>query len=241
MIEEIKPLAKPKRRYIPRIALYLATTSLLTLAWVYTSHLTVNAYQQGSLWFQASVAEAKQGLADWMDIRPLEVLVQPESVDVEKLIHIISLEEGVSPHITLAMAYQESGKGFRTDRVRFEPHLMKRFKDRMEPWMLNDVERQMVASSHGLLQVVYGWHKKTCGLDSYTQLYQPSINIRCGLRVFKDALNRVPKSKNKLFRLREALAAYNAGPNPSQQGYDYADTVLKKYVELVIQDSGEAI
>lgn len=241
-MNELEATKPPKKlRYIPRIALYLTVTGLLTLTWVYTSHLTVNAYQKGELYFQAKVAEAKESLSSWLDVRPLEILVQPESVDVEKLIEVISREEGVSPHITLAMAYQESGKALRTDRVRFEPHLMKLFKSRIPGYMSNEIERQMVASSHGLLQVVYGWHYKTCGLESYTQLYQPSINIRCGLKVLKDALRMSPKSSNKLFRLREALAIYNGGLSKPQQSYDYADSVLKHYVELVIQDSGEAI
>jgi soluble lytic murein transglycosylase-like protein len=74
---------------------------------------------------------------------------------------------------------------------RFEPHLVKRYG-----W------RKSWGYSYGLTQVVYGFHRKRCGLKSPAELYDPKINIKCGALVFKDC-------QQKTDSLGEALGCYN--------------------------------
>ena len=74
---------------------------------------------------------------------------------------------------------------------RFEPHLVKRY-GWPKSW----------GYSYGLTQVVYGFHRKRCGLKSPAELYNPKINIRCGAQIFKDC-------QQKTDSLAAALGCYN--------------------------------
>lgn len=74
---------------------------------------------------------------------------------------------------------------------RFEPHLVKKY-GWPKSW----------GYSYGLTQVVYGFHRKRCGLKSPADLYNPKINIKCGALIFKDC-------QRKTDSLAAALGCYN--------------------------------
>ena len=63
--------------------------------------------------------------------------------------------------------------------VNFEPDLCKRKK-----WSEDK------CASYGLMQVIYGWHKKDCGLKSHVDLYDPETNIQCGAKVLSGYLRQ---------------------------------------------------
>lgn len=91
--------------------------------------------------------------------------------------------------IMLALIKVESS-GNPTAR-RFEPHLIKRY-GWPKSW----------GYSYGLTQVVYGFHRRRCGLKSPAELYDAKINIKCGTRIFKEC-------QQKTGSLAEALGCYN--------------------------------
>lgn len=153
--------------------------------------------------------------------------VQGESKDVRELIKDISKAEGISPVITEAMALQESGELSRTDRVNEEPALLKPYRDRdgklrpariRPPQGLNQIEKQMWASSHGLMQIIYGFHKERCGLKSFTELYDPETNIRCAIKILKENLKTYDNVRNPRQKLQLALRDYN-GSGPDADAY----------------------
>lgn len=154
------------------------------------------------------------------------VVVSPEQIDTEKLIESISAEFGINPVIVKAMAVQESGHWNATDRVRFEKHLHGRFKT---PPGLNEIEKQFYASSFGIGQVIYGYHKERCKLSSYSELLEPAKNIRCSLTILSENL-KAAKGKN---RLKQALTRYNgSGPEAEK----YAESVLARIGTMMVEN-----
>lgn len=91
--------------------------------------------------------------------------------------------------VMLALIKVESGGDIRARRL--EPHLMDRYGFKSHE-----------ATSYGLTQVVYGFHKDRCGLKSHTDLYDPITNIDCGAKVLKDCYKRTGS-------ISEALGCYN--------------------------------
>jgi soluble lytic murein transglycosylase-like protein len=92
-------------------------------------------------------------------------------------------------NVMVALIKVESGGDAKAKR--FEPHLVKRY-GWPKSW----------GYSYGLTQVVYGFHRKRCGLKSPAELYDAKINIRCGTRIFKDC-------QQKTDSLAAALGCYN--------------------------------
>lgn len=155
--------------------------------------------------------------------------VKPKTI--EAMIEEVAADNGIPSAVIRAMAVQESGHLGSTDRVRFEPHLMNRFKP---PAHLNDIEKKFYASSFGLLQVIYGFHAKTCSLKSYSELLIPEKNIRCGVTVLKTNLAQTKGTPAQ--RMREALRRYN-GSGP--QAEKYADRVMVRIGEEVLNGGKE--
>ena len=189
-----------------------------------TKHKGLALYEQSWLW-----------LVDQLPKQYAVQVIKPDDVPIEQLINLVSHEFKINPLIVRAMAEQESGTLERTSRVRFEPHLMGRFK---VPANLNDIERQLYSSSHGLLQVVFGFHYKRCGLGEYDwdRLHDPLTNLRCGLTVLRDnlespAIKRLPRPAD---RLRAALARYNGSE-------EYADQVMARLAALLIINLGDGV
>lgn len=162
-------------------------------------------------------------------------VVRPDDVPIEQLIEMVSAEFRINPVIVKAMAIQESGSFERTNRVRYEEHLMARLEP---PKGLNQIEQALFASSHGLLQIVFGYHYKRCGLGPYDwdRLHDPITNLRCGLTVLRDNLQvtKVRAMKKPADRLRAALKAYNGSDA-------YAEQVMARIADFLITDLGEGV
>lgn len=150
--------------------------------------------------------------------------VKPLELSTENLITSISKEYGINPILTLAVIHQESGRRLRTDRLKFEPKLYGKWKG------TSDEETRMLATSIGLMQVIPGFHAKSCNLQSYSDLFDTETNIRCGLKVLTDCLKYNQKAGSKLGQYRAALQCYNGSSV-------YADEVLSRLGELVLENN----
>jgi len=156
---------------------------------------------------------------------------------IEKLIQKTSKANHISPLIAKAIIKIESNK-LRTDRIRHESHLLNKFKK--EKWM-NPIEHQALSSSWGLMQIIYGYHKDACELDSYSDLLDPETNIKCGLTVLQGCLKANQEGNTtELNKLRKALICYNGKGEKAKQ---YADKVLDTLLEVSVESmfKGEPI
>ncbi len=144
-----------------------------------------------------------------------------------ELIASVSREMGVNPLITEAIIEQESGG--KADAIRFEPHVFARLKTGSED------QRRMLASSHGLLQVMGHHAANTCGLKSWSELYKRSQNIRCGLTILKHALHQHRSVMKPGQRLRLALRSYNGSGEKAEQ---YADSVMARIADKLLTTRG---
>ncbi len=95
--------------------------------------------------------------------------------------------KGVKPVVIKAIIEQESH--YNPSRIKYEskwerdygPSIKKKKNENIEEWKMN-------FHSFGLMQVGYALHKDFCGLTSYTDLYNPSINIQCGTKIYNSCI-----------------------------------------------------
>ena len=179
------------------------------------------AYNKSTTWVMDRYHELRSKLTTVEYIQ-----VEKEEEDTQELIERISRKHEINPLITKALIVQESGTNMRPDRLRHEPHLLKRF--RRETYM-TDIEYEMLATSVGLTQVVYGLHKDTCKLTSYTDLLDREKNLECGLTVLKSCLAYNKTERVPSMRLRKALGCYNGDGTGG-----YADSVMSTLANLVV-------
>lgn len=149
------------------------------------------------------------------------VEVHPEQAKLPDLINETAAEYGLDPLLLRAIIRAESGG--RTNAVRFEPSHMSR-KD-VKKLGRNDSERQMYASSFGLMQIM-GWHAPNYGLE-WNDLLEPSTNLKVGADILRQCLDR-KRNTNKIEKLREGLRCYNGGS-------EYPDLILQQMGAIVAE------
>lgn len=137
--------------------------------------------------------------------------------DLHQLIYRIAKEEDINPNLIWSMIKVESAGS----QTRYEPRVA--INRAMADINLKPEDRQAMASSHGLMQIM-GYNASQCNL-SWKDLYQPELNIRCGLKLLKGWI-RASTGKNARERLYNALAKYNGGYRPASMSYAYALKVL---------------
>lgn len=147
------------------------------------------------------------------------------SKPVSQIIKDASVLYKIPPLVILAMVHQESGEELRPDRVRYEPRLQKRFKcSQFE----TEIECKFRASSFGLMQIIYGFHKQFCGLESYSDLLDPQKNIYCGTKLLRSCLDKRSGSVSQKFRA--CLSEYNGDDSG-----EYANQVLSRLALLEVE------
>ena len=179
----------------------------------------------------AKVANAAGNLRDHITssftrVEYVKEFVQPQPKQLSQLINDAARNHGLPSVLVAALITQESGDSFRTDRVRYEPHLQSRFKCRAYD---TDAECRAYASSWGLGQVVYGIWKDFCKLGSYSDLLDPERNLDCSGAILRHCLNKkakLPKSS----AVRACLSEYNGDKTGR-----YAQEVLNRYVDISIE------
>lgn len=115
------------------------------------------------------------------------------------IIEDVRVEHRLPHGLIESVIMQESG--FQADVVREEPTLRKKFAKKED------------RSAYGLMQVVYGWHKKRCGLSSPDELLIPSVNVRCGALVLSERYDEA---------VQQTLSRYNGSEK-------YGRDVLKQW------------
>lgn len=224
---------KPRRRWYLRAAWHMAIFAFIVGGSCAVNYWAVLFWD----WTYAQYAEAYQ----WAEKRMTrEVVVRefidPDTVPTEMLIDQVAAEEGLPAELLKAMALKESGRFNSTNRVRFEPHIYKKYQ-RVIPDNLHEIERQLWASSHGIMQVIWLYHRKVCGLENkdWTVLHDPLTNIRCGARVFKERWGWFKDIKNPGDRLFMALRSYN-GDVEIPDTADYANHILANMTTLRVSE-----
>ena len=186
----------------------------------------VEASKQANRWWEMGKQYAVSQITR-IEVVKEYVEIRPETLPLEDLVQRAATKHGVPSLLMRALIVQESGRGLRTDRVRYEPHLQKRFK--REAWM-TDMEFQALASSWGLGQIIYGFWKDFCKLDSYADLLDPARNLDCSASIIRDCLQRRKGVSSKAARFRQCLKEYNGGD-------EYAGQVEAHLVELVLSET----
>lgn len=141
-----------------------------------------------------------------------------------EVIQRIAQEEGVDPLLVEAIIQQESGG--KADAFRHEPGYWLRYCVKDPKWQAEEPRR--VASSYGLMQVMYPTAVDHGFNQEPEALFGIDANIRIGCRVVKRLLERFSGN------VQEALAAYNGGVGgiTRAQPLHYAHVVQLRYDTL---------
>lgn len=130
---------------------------------------------------------------------------------LEPLVELKAKAVGLQPDLVKALIDVESS--WKVDAIKFEPKLLRGPTE----------EDRMIASSHGLLQILGSWAKAgSCpGVNSWADLYDPAKNISCGVKILAEA-------KAKTGSVRKALMAYNGGIRCASQSCPAAEVHAQK-------------
>lgn len=207
----------------------------LRISWRVKSVLFASTVIASSYYLNQGTALATEYLNDaWSRVRAqyqsvqvVERYLPTPKKTLDEIISQASREHHVPTMLISALIVQESGRGLRADRVRYEPKLQARFK--RESWM-NDTEYQALSSSWGYTQIIYGIWKDFCGLTSYADLLDPETNISCSAKIIRDCLDRRASSiKNLPDRFKRCLSEYNGDATGA-----YAQSVLNHLADLTL-------
>lgn len=155
-------------------------------------------------------AEIKKKIREKFTV--VEYMVVTDELDgpsLHNIISRISKEYKISPIITKAIIKKESN--FKNDAIRFEQTWKNQYASKISriPGE-NDHTYDMNFYSIGLMQIGYGLHKTFCGLNSYTDLFKPEINISCGLKIIRSCLERSNISSQGQ-KIKQCIKQYNGG------------------------------
>lgn len=159
--------------------------------------------------------------------------VHVEEATTEALVQSIARKMGMNPIIVEALIEQESAK--RHDAIRFEEHVYRRIS--LEAPGLPDDQRRMLASSHGLMQVMGHNARRMCSM-SWADLYDRRKNIECGVTILKKNLTAHKTVKEPGARLRLALRDYNGR---GERAEAYADRVMGRIADMLLVNLGEGL
>lgn len=140
---------------------------------------------------------------------------EPNAKDLDAIIMNASATYKVPEAVIRVLITVESN--WKQSSIRYEPALLKG---------ADTTENRMLASSHGLMQVIHGiWRGHgPCPAD-WTELYLPHTNIMCGTYVIAEAL----KSADSI---TSAFRIYNCGRAVCPRADPYAD----RAVDLLVRD-----
>jgi soluble lytic murein transglycosylase-like protein len=159
-------------------------------------------------------------------IRVVEKRIQvPVEVERPKrpladLIAEIAPKYDINPLVLTAIVERESGG--KNNAIRFEPGQMARAAKLSK----NPEQQRMLASSHGVAQVM-GWWAPQLGID-WSDLYDPETNLEVACKIMKHGMDR-HKGERKAKQIRLALAEYNGS-------IVYADAVMQRLGDMLIEE-----
>lgn len=203
-----------------KIAFYgIALPSLVLTTFHFVSH--------GYVWVEKEISRTVLAQTDTL-LKALAASIRPDlssTLRTPTLPEIINQEaaaHGIKPELIEALIQVESAN--RPEAIRYEPHLLK----------TNTDQGRMLASSHGLMQVLGTWaNTSVCPAKTWSELYFPQTNIKCGTAILADALKNSPS-------VYQALVTYNGGaacsknPKCAAQAHGYATKVLTALAEKML-------
>lgn len=135
-----------------------------------------------------------------------------------------AIEADLEPALVEAVVLQESSG--HADAFRHEPAYYERYVRNVSRWA--DWEPRRVASSYGLMQVMYPTALQAGWSGEPEELFRIDVNLRVGCVVLSSLVKQFAND------LHTALGAYNAGPGNagSIAAHAYADSVMAKYRRL---------
>lgn len=107
---------------------------------------------------------------------------------------------------------------------RYGKNIPKKNGENLRTWRMN-------FSSIGLMQIGYALHKDFCDLNSYTDLLNPKINIKCGVKLFGQCLES-GLSEN------QCIKRHN-GSGPMAEAYK--NQVLNRVARIKVLDSDRMV
>lgn len=151
--------------------------------------------------------------------------IEAQNFTLRDLIQIEAKKYGIKPELIESVIEIESN--WKPDAIRYEAHLAKGTSD----------QARMLASSHGLMQILPIWcGKSTCPtVQTWADLYNPVKNIQCGTAILAQAL----KDSGSV---QGALIAYNGGANCKKnpvclaQASSHAAKVMSALAEKMLQN-----
>lgn len=164
----------------------------------------------------------EQALSRLVEVKVIREAVPAESLPLEVIYRKAAEKYGLPPVALKALAMQESSGG--KYLYRFEPHVFARLKG-------EENERRMMASSHGVMQILGTTAKEACGLH-WSELYDRLQNVMCGARYLRMQLDR-HKTGDKAERMLKAFASYNGSGEKAEL---HAQRVMAWVGRLMFED-----
>lgn len=234
-----------------KLLLFLMKYTLFATLLVTVAFYIVTATTQVGAWAREKAETGYVYALSYLPQTQVLQFVQAAQVPIEQVLDQVSFEMKFDPTILRAIAQKESGGYNESNRVKDEPQLLRPWVDRagkahgpqivppdkVNGQYLNDIEKLLWASSHGVLQVIYGFHYKTCGLglNEWDKLHDPLTNVRCGAKVLKLYADRyratVPDQTKRLWL---ALRDYNNSDA-------YANEVMSRIAQMRKFNYGDGI
>lgn len=230
---------KPKKRgWKLRIFLksvkYLVLLSIIVTASFVITLTTSEAF----VWANTKTTEVKYSIAEKLDLIKYTTKIVPlRETEIDELIKAYCTKYGIkNTAIIYAMIDQESVNKNHKDRLRYEQGWKNDYTNKpgfeREAWM-TDIEYDMLFTSIGLMQVGYGLHRKTCGLNSYSDLLNPAINLDCGIKLLASCLKERIGTKSQYQRVWLCFRDFN-GSGPKAELY--ANQVMSRVSQHYIDD-----
>ena len=124
--------------------------------------------------------------------------------ELKNMVASEAIAQGFSPPI-LAQAVVQHESQWVIDAVKHEVGHLNKPSCKQEK---NPDRKRLCASSHGLFQIMMSLHKDTCGVQTFSELYDPKINIPCGIKILKGCAEEW-KHAPKWQKASKILECYN--------------------------------
>lgn len=207
------------KRHFRKSILILKLAAICAIGWSLNFGL-VNGVELA----QAKLSEARAAISErFKSVEIVREYLPREQKPISAIVKEVARRHNISSLLITALITQESGQQLRTDRMRYEAHLQGRFK--CQTWM-NPDECRAQATSWGLGQVIPGFWAKHCGLQSYSDLLDPEINLNCSASILAQCLQKRAKVADKMERYRQCLAEYNGSDRYPPQVFEHLMRII---------------
>lgn len=159
-------------------------------------------------------------------VEPENGTPEPRDYSFEQLREIVDAEaraQNVPTILAEAVVMHESG--WQVDATKFEVNYL---NHRTCAGISHPDRKRLCASSHGLFQVMFSIHKANCDLSTFSQLYDPKINARCGVKILRQCADRW-QTAPRWQRVSKTLECFNGSP-------EYPPRVLAALGAIVAED-----